>query len=95
MEKYPWYAIVDDKEPLLQGDFINSCPIVIPRAMIEFGKVTTDVVEYDVAIMSQSCDLAQRKLDLVLVCPVWPLSDFAKSSQLFESRRGKRGIKTG
>lgn len=89
MENYPWYAIVEGKEPLRQGDFINSCPIVIPRANIELGKVTAEVMEYDVAIMSQSCDLEQRKIDLVLVCPVWLLSEFEKGNEFFEVRRVK------
>lgn len=95
MQTYPWYAIVEDKEPLLQGDFIDSCPIVIPPATIEFGKVTAEVMEYDVAIMSQSCDLEQRRIDLVLVCPVWPLSEFEKRNDFFKSRKGKEGLRQG
>ncbi|GAB6161738.1 hypothetical protein JCM12298_08970 [Desulfothermus naphthae] len=72
MEKYPWYEIVRFDEPLLQGDFIGSCPVIIPLSLIAIGEVKVDVIEYDVIIMSQSCDLAHGKLDLVLVCPVWP-----------------------
>lgn len=95
MENYPWYAIVEGKEPLRQGDFINSCPIVIPRANIELGKVTAEVMEYDVAIMSQSCDLEQRKIDLVLVCPVWLLSEFEKGNEFFRSTKGKEQLRQG
>ena len=79
MEKYPWYEVVDGNEPLLQGDFVKSCPIVVPHTGIELEtRVPAEVIEYDVVIMSQSCDLVQRKLDLVLVCPIWPLSEFEK-----------------
>jgi hypothetical protein len=95
MEKYPWYATVNGKEPLLQGDFINSCPVVIPPAAIESAKVSAEVIEYDVAILSQSCDLEQGKIDLVLVCPVWPLSEFENRSDLFKSRRGKEALRQG
>lgn len=95
MEEYPWYTIVDDKEPLQQGDFIDSCPVVIPSAAIESVKVSAEVIEYDIAIMSQSCDLEQRKIDLVLVCPVWPLSKFGERSDFFKSRRGKETLRRG
>ncbi len=30
MEKYPWYEVVDGDEPLLQGDFLKNCPVIIP-----------------------------------------------------------------
>ena len=93
MDNYPWYEIVDANGKLLQGDFINSCPVVIPPSHIELGKVKVDVIEYDVVIMSQSCDLVQGKLDLVLVCPVWPLSEFEKRSAFFKSREGKEAMR--
>ncbi len=95
MEKYPWYAIVNGKEPLLQGDFINSCPVVIPPATIESAKVPAEVIEYDVAILSQSCDLEQRKIDLVLVCPVWSLSEFENRSTFFKGKSGKEALRLG
>ncbi len=56
MGKYPWYTVVDGKESLSQGDFVSSCPVVIPPPVIKSRKVRADVIEYDVAIMSQSFD---------------------------------------
>lgn len=95
MEEYPWYAIVNSKEPLLQGDFINSCPVVIPPGAIESAKVSAEVIEYDVTILSQSCDLDERKIDLVLVCPVWPLNEFENRSEFFKSKGGKEALRRG
>jgi len=95
MEEYPWYAIVDGKQPLLQGDFINSCPVVIPPLAMDSPVVPAEVIEYDVAILSQSCDLEQGKIDLVLVCPVWPLSEFESRSEFFKSRKGKEALRQG
>lgn len=94
MEEYPWYQIVNGEE-LLQGDFISSCPVVVPSATIESEKVSADVIEYDVVIMSQSCDLAHRKLDLVLVCPVWSLSEFEERSEFFKGKEGKEALRQG
>ena len=95
MEKYLWYEIVDSEESFLQGDFINSCPLVLAPAAIDSAKVSAEVMEYDVVIMSQSCDLEQRKIALVLVCSVWPLSKFEEKNSFFESRRGKEALRQG
>jgi len=95
MEKYQWYKIVNGEEPILQGDHINSCPIVVPPAAIEPTKVSADVIEYDVVIMSQSCDLLYRKIDLVLVCPVWPLSEFQNRFAFFKQKKRKELLRQG
>lgn len=95
MEEYAWYQVVNGTEPLLQGDFFNSCPIVIPPMTIESDTVPADVVVYDIVVMSQSCDLAQDKIDLVLVCPVWPLSEFGNRSSFFRGRDGKEALRKG
>lgn len=92
--KYPWYDIIRGNEDLLQGDFIKECPVVIPTSEIS-ADVEIHIISYNVVIMSQSCDLVQRKLDLVLVCPIWPLSDFEKKSDYFKSRKGKEALRRG
>lgn len=57
---------------LLQGDFIIECPVVIsPDEIAETpAEVEVRVIQYDVVIMSQSCDLMQNKVDLLLVFPI-------------------------
>lgn len=73
MPDYPWYEIARPDQRLEQGDFVHNCPIVVPTMQIEAGGVEADadIVDYDVVVMSQSCDLEHRKIALVLVCPVW------------------------
>jgi len=77
MKDYPWYEVVSIEDDLMQGDFIKNCPVVIPPSEI-FDDIEVRIINYDVVIMSQSCDLVQRKLDLVLVCPVWSMNEFAR-----------------
>lgn len=76
---YPWYATVEDAT-LEQGDFIPDCPVLIPPREIQLTQDGTtadiDFFTYNVVVMSQSCDLAHDKLDLVLLCPVWTLTEF-------------------
>ena len=93
---YPWYELVDGYEPLMQGDFIDACPIVVPSLEI-FEKRSGDieVICYDVVIMSQSCDLVYKKVDLVLVCPFYPLNEFEKTKPFYRSEEGKEALRRG
>jgi len=94
MQQYQWYDIVKGDDDLMQGDFIRDCPVVIPPSEIS-DEIDVKIINYNVVVMSQSCDLVQRKLDLVLVCPIWPLSDFEKRSDFFESKEGKEALRRG
>jgi hypothetical protein len=86
--------MVDGDAPLSQGDFIDACPIIIPPPSIKREKeLSVEVNEYDVVVMSQSCDLLQKKISLILLCPAWPFLDFTKrDSFLAGSKVG--GIET-
>lgn len=98
MEKYPWYEVVDGDEPLLQGDFLRNCPVIIPPETYEGDSdVTTEIQEYNVIVMSQSCDLMKGDIDLVLVCPFWPLTQFQNecSDGFYKSAKGKEAIRRG
>ncbi|RJQ49757.1 MAG: hypothetical protein C4538_01545 [Nitrospiraceae bacterium] len=95
---FPWYEIVDNKEPVLQGDFFLSCPVFIPTTASLFKEdesPTGDIDEYDVIVMSQSCDLVLKKLDLVLVCPIWSLGDLEKENDFFKKLEGKEALRQG
>jgi hypothetical protein len=94
---FRWYEIVDGGDPILQGDFISNCPVVVPVPDLKKdSEVRTEVQEFDVVIMSQSCDLAQGKIDLVQVCPVWSLTEFCeRGDNFFKSRQGKNELRKG
>lgn len=95
MEKrYPWYEVVDGDECILQGDFITECPIIVPSSSISGEIVDANIVNYNVVVMSQSCDLLHKKIDLVLVCPVWPLSEFERNPY-YTGRKGKEALRRG
>lgn len=95
MSDYPWYSSVDVNDPLEQGDFIDSCPILVPIVDINEKTVKTEVIEYDVIIMSQSCDLFYKKLDLVLVCPYHSLEDAEKKYDFLKSTEKKNALRKG
>ncbi len=95
MVDYPWYAVVGPEDGLNQGDFILSCPILEPVQEFDKNKMRANYSEYDVIIMSQSCDLVKKKLDLVLVCPFWPLTDIEKQNPWFQSKKNKEKLRRG
>lgn len=96
--EFQWYEVVDNNEPVLQGDFLISCPVVIPlqgSSLNEGEMPSFEIVQYDVIVMSQSCDLVAKKIDLVLVCPIWPLSEMEKKNDFLKKGAGKETLRQG
>lgn len=75
---YPWYEILEgNANDLQQGDLIPDCPILIPPSNVSGDEETEiELKEIDSVILSQSCDLVNDKIEIVLVCPYYPLSTF-------------------
>ncbi|HEY5602853.1 MAG TPA: hypothetical protein VIM41_07085 [Gammaproteobacteria bacterium] len=74
MESQQWYQVFEGTE-LSQGDIIRDCPI--PRIVNfssypieENDEVDLEFVETDVIVLSQSCDLANSKINDVIVAEV-------------------------
>jgi hypothetical protein len=98
-----WYELVLGDQ-LMQGDIIENCPVFRPPANLpwplpaesdEFG---FDVGVLDVIIMTQSCDLApSQKSDMMLVilCPIWRLSEASRVNQFLASSYGKEECRRG
>jgi len=93
-KKYPWYDVLENNDNLQQGDFIKECPVIIPPLEI-IDKVEVAVIKYNVIVMSQSCDLIQEKVDLVLVCPFWSLTDFGEKNSYYKGNGGKEALRRG
>ncbi len=93
---YPWYKILNENSSeLQQGDLVPECPIVIPpKEIIEGSEVDIEVKMLDSIILSQSCDLTNDKLEIVLVCPYQPLTRFLKGlpEDRVASRRAVRKV---
>jgi hypothetical protein len=92
---YPWYARVSG-EDLSQGDLLEACPVFIPLADLADWPLTeanVRLVERDLVIMSQTCDLAAGKLPEVLLCSAWSRSeltgDLARPEMLENIRKGR------
>ena len=90
--EYPWFEKLPRKSNLQQGDLIPDCPIIIPPAKIEEGdEPEIEIKLIDSIILSQSCDLANGKIEMVLVCPFYPLKKFIEGLPL--DQQGKKSKK--
>jgi len=79
---YPWYDdSISFSSQIEQGDFIPKCPIIIPpKIILQDSEPEVDVLFINSIVLSQSCDLANNKLEIVLVCPYYPLNKFIEDS---------------
>jgi hypothetical protein len=66
-----------------------------PPSELGVTNYETNIETYNVVVMSQSCDLLQKKVELVLVCPYWSLEDFAEKQEILKSGRGKNALRRG
>jgi len=77
---YPWYQTLQNSNEVRQGDFVPNCPIIIPPnnlSIPEGGEgLELTVKTLNAVVVSQSCDLEHDKLEIVLVCPYYTLTEF-------------------
>lgn len=72
-EDYLWYRIVPNDTPLAQGDLIDGVNVYFPLPPEGDGNMRNEVYEYNVVVMTQTCDLAELKDDeFILLCPLTP-----------------------
>jgi hypothetical protein len=97
------YELVQGSE-LMQGDIFEGCPVFRPPADLPWPiDESADEFEFtlgqqDVIVLTQSCDLAPgQKSDmwLVILCPLWRLSEAAAANPFLASSYGKEQCRRG
>lgn len=84
---YPWYGTIEHSDEIRQGDFILECPIIIPPSNFNFNtgddeipfNESLTIKALNTIVVSQSCDLENNKVEIVLVCPYYSLEEFIGS----------------
>lgn len=79
---------IETKEAALrQGDYLPQClvPVFVPDLTVP-GTQEISADEYNVLVVTQSCDLEQRKVRLVAVCPLYSLSEFEAVNPAFAKK---------
>lgn len=85
----PFWHQVHEGE-LRQGDYLPGCTIPVFGPAFAVGdephEIRTD--QCDLIVVTQSCDLEQRKVRLVAGCPIFPLDEFEAVNPAF-ARKGR------
>ncbi|BAZ54202.1 hypothetical protein NIES4103_68870 (plasmid) [Nostoc sp. NIES-4103] len=88
---------VQVNEPTLrQGDYLPGCLIPVPLFdPTTFGKkdhetqeVEVEINELDLIVLTQSCDLDNKKVSQVVVCTINSISEFEETNPVF-AKKGK------
>jgi hypothetical protein len=102
MSEYSWYEQISATDPPLQGDLIDSCPVVTftdsPRLddfdaqtqLVEILQQSAGVQMVRAIVMTQACDIVQGHVRNVILCPVYHLDDWKLLWEEAEARRGNR-----
>lgn len=95
--QYPWYRGVTDKS-LEQGDLLFDFPVVTFASSyrdIVNDNIDLDVSEYDVVVLTQSCDLTAGKVESVLLCPFFTKEELAPKFDGLGSASGEKNVQKG
>lgn len=96
--RFPWYEIVEGSD-LEQGDLFPNCPIIVPPSNLtwplQIDEISVGIRYFHVVILTQSCDLVNDKIEDVILCPHWSLSEVEQSNEFFKSKKGKESIRRG
>ncbi|MCP6760040.1 MAG: hypothetical protein NHB32_15100 [Fischerella sp. CENA71] len=87
---------VQVNEPTLrQGDYLPGCIVPIPVFdPTSYGKnsqiqdVQIEVNELDLIVLTQSCDLDNKKVSQVVLCAIYPIPEFEENNESFK-KKGK------
>ncbi len=81
---------------LRQGDYLFNCPVPLFAPQPE-EEAEIQIKEFDLIVLTQSCDLENQKARLVALSPIYSLSEFestnptmSQKGQWEEVRRGRR-----
>lgn len=89
---FTWYKKIVNSSDIEQGDLILDCPIIIPPSKIEEGdEPEIEIKLINSIILSQTCDLINNKIEIVLVCPYYPLKVFLDNTP--KDQQTKKAIK--
>lgn len=95
-----WYEVVRGST-LEQGDILTRCPVPVIQSTLEVGEggeISAEIEKHDVCVLTQSCDLLNKKAKTVLLGAVvaWPkVVETAPSDLAFHKEKGRRKVQQG
>lgn len=93
----PWWSTVDGPD-LSQGDLLGDCFLpVFADPTPTHGDLPrdVDVKRQRLIVLTQSCDLENKKVAFVALCPIHTLDEFAQVNPKFANRRNWESVRKG
>lgn len=93
--EYPWYELQDKSKEITQGDIIKDCPVPILKEfdISEEGQnVKAEIVNIDGIVLTQACDIANKKIENIILCHIISKSEF-EVRQRDEKHKSEKEIK--
>ena len=89
-----WQSITG--ESLAQGDLLPDCclPVFVDPTPGE-AEQEIDVVSQRLIVVTQSCDLENRKVDFVALCPIHTLNEFAERNPQYQTSKNWDNVRRG
>jgi hypothetical protein len=94
---YPWYEEVSASEPLTQGDILEALLVPRYKSVSAMGEVrdlretlqnSVEIQRWRSLVMTQACDLAEGKVDRIILCALFNLTEF-KAAWISARRKAK------
>ena len=82
-----WYIEVTDKDDISQGDILLNCPVI--SASYGDDGIEANLNYSDVIVITQACDLENKKVDMVLLAPLLEAKDENIKKNLKEINKGR------
>ena len=76
---YPWFELQENSEDITQGNIIKGClvPVLEELDITEEGQnVKAEISEIDGIVLTQACDIANNKVDNIILCAITSKTDF-------------------
>lgn len=83
--EYPWYDLLEMTDEITQGDLLFNCPVPILSVLDSYESdqtVNADIEYIDGIILTQACDIANGKIDNIILCSITSKTDFEKQLSL-------------
>ncbi len=81
MMEYPWYELIESDDEITQGDILKNCPVPFLEKFSggiykEGCSIDAEIKYNDGIILTQACDLANNKVNDVVLCSIITKTDF-------------------
>lgn len=94
-ENSSWYEKIDYSDNLVveQGDILFDCPYFDATGDKEDDETDIKIIEHNVVVVTQSCDIANNKVNKIFVAPWEYLLDIIKKKEEAEGKQMSTKVK--